>query len=238
MSSREERPGSWRTETNDVSDPSVTERDAILESLATPLPPEIDRDRRERSQSYGRTEPRQEPFRQPAAEATRPMPRPERGYEPRPGSGRQDPAGGPGRYGPVTPGPRVGDPDETRPAPRRRPALRRVKRTLRHVDPISILKLALFFSACLLVVWLFVVAVIYWIADARGLFDAIEDLSQGLALGWQEEITLFYVERWAFLIGFTVAVLSSLVSVFLAFLYNVAADFIGGAEMTFVERDG
>jgi hypothetical protein len=32
-------------------------------------------------------------------------------------------------------------------------------------------------------------------------------------------------------------VVGSIVNVFLAFLYNVGSDLVGGVEMTFVERD-
>lgn len=236
MSSREERPGSWRTDVDRSSGADAAEADPILERMQS---------------SRAGTDPRQDPrsphrdestFEIPgAAEASRdlgparpagPPSRPET----RTGSLRHDVPPGAVRQGSPTVA-RPPDVEDARPAPRRRPGLRRVKRTLRHVDPISIFKLSLFFSVCLLVVWLLFVAGVYWIADSRGFFDGIEDLSEGLALGWQQDITLFYVERWAFLIGFTVAVVSSLVTLFLAFLYNVAADFLGGAEMTFVERD-
>ena len=120
---------------------------------------------------------------------------------------------------------------------RRRVAIRRTKRTLRHVDPVSILKLSLFFYAVFLVVWLGAVAIVYSILDSMGLFDTIEELAVAFALNWDSEITLFLVERWAFLVGLTIVVLGSLLNVFLAFLYNVAADMVGGIEMTYVERD-
>ncbi len=120
---------------------------------------------------------------------------------------------------------------------RRRVAARRLKRTLRHVDPVSILKLSLFFYVCFLVIWLIVVAIIYSVLSSMGLFDTIEELADAFALEWDSNITLFLVERWAFLIGLTFVVVGSLINVFLAFLYNVAADTLGGVEMTFVERD-
>jgi hypothetical protein len=50
-------------------------------------------------------------------------------------------------------------------------------------------------------------------------------------------ITLGLVEKWAFLIGFTLVVVGSLMNTFLAFLYNVGADILGGLDLTFVERD-
>ena len=132
-----------------------------------------------------------------------------------------------------------GRPEVPRPAPgaRRRPGFRRIKRTIRHVDPMSILKLSLFFYAAFLVIWLVVVAIIYAILESMGLFNTIEDLSRAFVLDWDSNISLFFVERWALLIGLTIGVLGSLLNVFLAFLYNVAADMIGGVEMTFAERD-
>jgi hypothetical protein len=117
--------------------------------------------------------------------------------------------------------------------------LRRVKRSLRHVDPVSILKLSLFFYAIFLVIWLIIVAIIFSVLNSMGLFDQLEDIlgPNGFVLAKDFHITLMAVEKWAFLIGLTMVVLGALVNVFLAFLYNVGADTVGGVELTFVERD-
>jgi hypothetical protein len=118
--------------------------------------------------------------------------------------------------------------------------VRRVKRTLHHVDPLSILKISMFFYACGLVVWLVFVALLYSLLDSMGLFREIENIlgpDGFVATQTQVEITLFTIERWAFLLGLTFLVIGSLANVFIAFLYNVAADKVGGVEMTFVERD-
>jgi hypothetical protein len=120
---------------------------------------------------------------------------------------------------------------------RPRQAVRRVKRTLRHIDPVSVLKLSLFYYACFLVVWLVFVAVAYAVLASLGLFDAIDKLGTSFVLWKDVDITLRLVEWWAFVIGLTLVVLASLVNLFLAFLYNLAADVVGGAELTFVERD-
>ena len=135
------------------------------------------------------------------------------------------------RGAPITP--------EHYPTPRRRPrpALRRVKRTLKHVDPLSVLKISLIFYACFLLLWLVFVAFVYWVLSGAGLFDAIENFRRGFAFEGRFDVSLWTVERWAFLIGLSIAVLASLANVFMAFLYNVGADVIGGVEMTFVERD-
>lgn len=121
---------------------------------------------------------------------------------------------------------------------KRRVAMRRVKRTLRKVDPMSVLKLSLFFYTIFVIVWMLAMAALYSILEGMGLFNTIEDLADAFALNWDSNISLFVVERWAFLIGLTMAVLGTIVNVLLAFLYNVASDLIGGLEMTFAERDG
>lgn len=120
---------------------------------------------------------------------------------------------------------------------RRRPGLRRVKRTVRHVDPFSVLKLSLFFYACFLVLWLIFVAIVYSVLNSMGLFDAIEKFGRGLVLWEEVNITLGFVERWALLVGFVFGVVASLINVVLSVLYNVGADLFGGLELTFVERD-
>jgi hypothetical protein len=135
-------------------------------------------------------------------------------------------------------------PFEPQPQPRRRPrrrvrpAARRVKRTIRRVDPLSVLKLSLFYYACFLVVWLGFVAVVFWVVQSMGLFDVIESVSKGFALEWGKiDISLWLVERWAFLIGLVLVVIGSVINAILAFLYNVGSDLVGGVEVTFVERD-
>ncbi|MFP5351748.1 MAG: DUF3566 domain-containing protein [Actinomycetota bacterium] len=120
---------------------------------------------------------------------------------------------------------------------RKRTGLRRVRRTIRHVDPFSVLKLSAFFYAIFVLLWLVFVALIYSMLESMGLFGMLEDLGQGLVLWDEVNITLGVVEKWALLIGVVMATLGTLVNLLLAVLYNVAADLMGGIEMTFVERD-
>jgi hypothetical protein len=132
-------------------------------------------------------------------------------------------------------------PSEPRPTTRRRvprPSVRRVRRTLRRVGPFSIFKLSLFYYGLFLVLWLAFVAVVFWVVQSMGVFDALEEVSKGFALDWGEiDISLWDVEKWAFYIGLALCLIGSLVNAFLAFLYNLAADLIGGLELTFTERD-
>ena len=140
-----------------------------------------------------------------------------------------------------------GDEPVYAPRPRRTPPprqrtrrvrqVRRVRRTLRHIDPFSVLKVSMMFYGCFLVLWLVFVAIVYWMLQGAGVFETVESLRQALTIEGTWELSLSFVEKWAFFIGLAVAVVMSLLNLFLAFLYNLIADTIGGIDMTFVERD-
>ena len=127
-------------------------------------------------------------------------------------------------------------PRPNRPVRRRLP-VRRVKRTIHHVNPFSVLKLSLFFYAAFLILWLLFVAFVYWILSGLGLFDWIKDFNEDMVIVDRINISLWVVEKWALLIGVVMVIVGSLANTFLAFLYNFGADTVGGVEVTFVERD-
>lgn len=94
------------------------------------------------------------------------------------------------------------------------------------------------FYGVFLVLWMLFVAIVYWLLQGADVFDTLESTLRSLTLvegDWG--ISLSFVEKWAFFIGLTIGLVMSLVNLFLAFLYNVVADAIGGIDMTFVERD-
>ncbi|MBA2725586.1 MAG: DUF3566 domain-containing protein [Actinobacteria bacterium] len=120
---------------------------------------------------------------------------------------------------------------------RTKPATRRVKRMIKHVDPIGVLKVSSIMYTIFLGLWLVFVAIFYSFLDSLGLFDAIQKLSKDLVLTDSARITLGAVEKWAFILGLVVMVIALLVNVFVSFIYNIIADVVGGVEVTFVERD-
>jgi hypothetical protein len=146
-------------------------------------------------------------------------------------------------------------PQRRAPAPRRSPArdrrsraatarrtssrvgARRVRRTIKHVQPFSVLKVSLILYSVFLILWLIFVAVVYSFVDSAGLFETLEDFGKGMVLWENVDISLGLVERWAFFIGLALVVIGSLINLFLAFLYNVISDIVGGVELTFQERD-
>jgi hypothetical protein len=123
------------------------------------------------------------------------------------------------------------------PSPRRRIAGRRVHRTIRHVDVWSVFKLSIFYYACFTVLWLLLVAVLYGLLAQAGLFDAIEKFGKSMVLWDKVDISLIYVEKWALLLAIAFLIIGSLINALIAFLYNFAADTVGGIELTFVEKD-
>ncbi len=143
-----------------------------------------------------------------------------------------DPLDAPEERTEVGPRPRRGRPVRRRP----RTPLRRVKRTLKHVDPLSVLKISMFYFAIFLVLWLFFVAIVYWVLSEAGFFRTLKEVQEGFAFE-PSKISLWTFERWGLVLGVAFAVLASLFNLFLAFLYNVGADIFGGIDLTFVERD-
>ena len=136
----------------------------------------------------------------------------------------------------ATPTPAAIPASETARAGRLRPSLRRVKRTLMRVDPFSVLKMSLFFYGVFLIVWLLVVAVLYNIAQGLGWIEFLDGVSEVFA-GKEANVTLGMVEKWAFFLGVLFAILGSILNLLIAVIYNVAADILGGVQVTFVERD-
>lgn len=122
---------------------------------------------------------------------------------------------------------------------RRRPrGKRRVRRTIRSLDPWSVLKISVLFYLALLVVWMIFVAILYNVLEGLGLFEAIENINEGLVLEAEFDVTLGMVMRWAALLGFVFAIVGSLVNTLIALLYNGIARLVGGLEVTFIEREG
>ncbi|HZK51376.1 MAG TPA: DUF3566 domain-containing protein [Actinomycetota bacterium] len=127
-------------------------------------------------------------------------------------------------------------PPRTRPV---RGAVRRVKRTVKRVDPWSVLKMSLFYYAIFFVVWMIGVAVLFSFIESTGVFQTIEEIGDGMEVEELAtfEISMGVVMRWAAYIGGALVLLATVVNVILAFLYNLGSDIVGGVEMTFVERD-
>ena len=129
------------------------------------------------------------------------------------------------------------------------PPTRRVRVQIRRVNPWSVLKLSLILYACLLVVVLVGMTILYAILSSLGVIDTLEELLTSVwgpgggdvATGPNDPVTPFeidpgYLFRIMFLIGTISTALWAAFTMFLALLYNLIADLVGGIEVTLVER--
>lgn len=116
--------------------------------------------------------------------------------------------------------------------------LRKSKRTITHVHPLSVLKISLFMYSCFFVVWLVIAAILYNLIAATGVIEAIAEIVNVFGTEGEEfEVTFGIAMKWAMLLGIAGVILGSLLNAALAFLYNVANDVVGGVQLTFSERD-
>ena len=125
-----------------------------------------------------------------------------------------------------------------RPVPRQRVRPGQVVRrraTIRRVDPWSILKLSLIFYFCFLLVVMLGLTVFWSVVNRLGI---IENLTRFLAdLQLNLVINGANIARAIFLVGLLNVVLWSGINVFLAFLYNLVADLLGGLRVELASEE-
>jgi Transmembrane domain of unknown function (DUF3566) len=121
----------------------------------------------------------------------------------------------------------------------RRPTQRRVRVAIRRVNPWSVLKVSLVFYFCLMLVILVGFGILYAVLSAAGILDSLAELLTGVGFGDAQgnfEFNTGYIFRTLFLIGLVSTALWAVFTVFLAFLYNLIADLMGGIEVTLIEK--
>lgn len=98
------------------------------------------------------------------------------------------------------------------------------------------MKLSFVFYLSVMAIFIFSGAILYFAAAGAGVIDKMEKFVQGI--GWPEfQIRPFQVFRLGLLLGLSQVVIWSAVNVFVAFLYNLVSDLVGGVEVTMSERE-
>jgi hypothetical protein len=119
----------------------------------------------------------------------------------------------------------------------RRPRSRQARVIIRKVGPWSVLKFSLLFYICIMVVILGALVILYSVLGAIGAIENVEELIGKL---FSDEETFRIQGDWLFArattIGIAMVVLWTLINVFVAFLYNLISDIVGGIEVTLSER--
>jgi len=154
--------------------------------------------------------------------------------------------------GPSSAAPETSPPSPPAPsqAPRRNPlrpvrqGARRTRVVVRSVGPLSVLKFSLIFYFCVMLIVFFALAIIYAVLSAAGAMEEIGKLL-GYFFGTGETGTrdpepiainggaLF---SWLFVGGLVFTVVWSVINVFVAFLYNLISDIVGGIDVTLAEK--
>jgi hypothetical protein len=113
---------------------------------------------------------------------------------------------------------------------------RRIRVGIRRINPWSVLKFSLIFYFCVMLVVLFGLAILYMLLGSFGVLDSVAQLLGDVWTGGEFEFHGFSIFRTLFLIGLITVVIGSALTVFIAILYNLISDLIGGIEVTLVER--
>jgi hypothetical protein len=115
-------------------------------------------------------------------------------------------------------------------------ASRQARVMIRKVRPWSVLKVSFFFYLCVWAVILGAMVILYGVLAAIGALDSATKLIRELFA----DKTFVINGDWLFSRGITIAlgmvVLWTLINVFVALLYNLISDIVGGVEVTLSER--
>lgn len=113
---------------------------------------------------------------------------------------------------------------------------RQARVVVRKVGPWSVLKFSFLFYLCVMAVIIGAMVILYGIVGALGALDSITRLIRDLFADPKFEIHGDWLFSRGVMIGFAMVVLWTLINVFVAFLYNLISDIVGGIEVTLSER--
>lgn len=118
----------------------------------------------------------------------------------------------------------------------RRARSRQARVVIRKVAPWSVLKVSFLFYVCIMVVILGALIILYGVLGAIGAIQNVEDLIRELFSDETFQISGEWLFTRGVAVGLLMVVLWSLINVFVALLYNLLSDIVGGIEMTLSER--
>jgi hypothetical protein len=114
---------------------------------------------------------------------------------------------------------------------------RRYRQTVRSVDIWSVLKIALCFYLCALIVILLTGVVLWWLASAVGAVHNIEKFVGDLVSDDKFHFLSWEVLRGATIVGLVLVCVLVIITVLAAAFYNLFSELIGGFEITVVEHE-
>lgn len=119
---------------------------------------------------------------------------------------------------------------------KRRMRARRVRRTIRHIDPWSVFKISILLYACLYIATMAAGVLLWNAAVGSGIIDRFEGFMQDLGFEtW--ELVGDEIFRGASIIGIVLVAAGSALNVVMAILFNLISDLTGGVRVTVIEED-
>ncbi len=122
-------------------------------------------------------------------------------------------------------------------------AARRTQVVIRRIGPWSVLKFSLIFYFCVMLILFFALLIIYLVLSAAGAIDSLARIlgyvfGSGTSTRGPTPVKIDggQVFTWIFFSGLAFTVVWSLINVFVAFLYNLISDIIGGIDITLAEK--
>jgi hypothetical protein len=121
----------------------------------------------------------------------------------------------------------------------RRLEARKVHRTVRHVEPWSVLKISLIFYFCLWVIMLVAGAILWRVASGSGIIDNVESFIEQIFALEKDSFSFEGAQMFrAYAVGGLVMVVAATgFTVLLAVLFNLISDLTGGVRVTVVEEE-
>jgi Transmembrane domain of unknown function (DUF3566) len=107
---------------------------------------------------------------------------------------------------------------------------------IRKVDPWSVFAFSLLLYLSAMAVILLALAILYRIMGAVGVLEHITTVTRNLLTERSFAIHGGWMLARVAVLGLGIALIWSLINLFIAFLYNAVADLIGGIEVTLGER--
>jgi hypothetical protein len=115
---------------------------------------------------------------------------------------------------------------------------RRTRVVIRRVDPWSVFKFSLLFYFCLMLIFELALLILYlvlgWLGVLYSLSHALTQIGFGSKSGFQ--FNGFWIFSRLFLVGVVGVLIWSLVNLFVAVLYNLVSDVVGGVQVTLAEK--
>jgi Transmembrane domain of unknown function (DUF3566) len=117
---------------------------------------------------------------------------------------------------------------------------RRARLKISHLGPLSVLRISLTFALCMFIVLVVAVAALWAVLDTSGVFKSIANAANTLTdksnAGINHWLTFGRVMLITVVVGAANVIAFTLLSTIGALLYNLCSDFVGGVEVTLVER--